>query len=131
MLKISARGRVGQDPETTTTKNGNQVTRFSLACDRRGKDAKERGPIWVRVAAWNGLEGKMPITKGTALDVEGYMDLSTYENKNGETVTQVELNAFAIDYSLSSPKRDDNGSAPSKPAKQQTQEANWGDEVEW
>lgn len=109
---VTVIGRVGRDPETVETKNGNKLLKFSVAADRRKND--DRGPMWVNINVWNGLEGNMPIAKGSALTIVGYLDTNVYTNKNGETVTSLEVNASSIDYALTGGGRKEDGNAPSE-----------------
>ena len=57
MNKVLIIGRVGQDPEMRYTPNGDPVTSFSVATNRRyavqGEQREETQ--WFRVSAWNRL----------------------------------------------------------------------------
>ena len=58
MNKILIIGNLGSDPEMRYTPNGNPVTSFTVATNRRYKaaDGENREETeWFRVSAWNRL----------------------------------------------------------------------------
>ena len=95
MKNLTIAGRIGKDAVTRNTKGGDSVTSFSVAVDRYKKDD---GPLWVNVSIWGTRGEKLEqyLTKGKSVAISGEMDLQTYENKDGDTVTQVVLNANQI-----------------------------------
>ena len=95
MKNLNIAGRIGKDAVTRNTKGGDSVTSFSVAVDRYKKDD---GPLWVNVSIWGNRGEKLEqfLVKGKGVAISGEMDLQTYENKDGETVTQVVLNANQI-----------------------------------
>lgn len=133
---VTVVGRVGRDPEEVETKGGNKLMKFSVAADRRKND--ERGPMWININVWNGLTGKMPIEKGSALMIVGYLDTNVYQNKNGETVTSLEVNATSVDYALTGGARREDGGAPAnnkaRSNSNNSDSGDWGgsdNEFEW
>ena len=73
-------GRLGKDPEMRYTPNGQAVTSFSVATDRRWTDSagvKQKETAWFRVSVW----GKMAestntyLKKGSQVVVEGRLNV--------------------------------------------------------
>lgn len=104
---VHVTGRIGRDPEEIETKNGNKLLKFSVAADRRKND--ERGALWMNINVWNGLTGKMPLEKGSAVNVVGYLDMNTYTNKEGVQVTSPEVNATSVDFAMTGGSRQNDG----------------------
>lgn len=84
-------GRLGQNAETRKTNDGQSVTNFSLAVDRPKKNGDKTNPIWIKAAYWGtrGERVSQYLTKGTRVAISGDIDLESYNNKNGETITQL------------------------------------------
>lgn len=123
---ITISGRLGRDPETRQTNSGKTICSFSVAVDRRGKDA---GTDWFSVTVWERL-GELCqefLTKGRHVTVSGRMQSRQYE-KDGQKVTAWDLVANDIDFG---PRVDtqDNGAPPRRqasPATRQTVQQAWG-----
>ena len=85
--KVFLIGNLGQDPETISFENGNTVTRFSIATNKRyqqNQDWKTK-TSWHNVIAWNELGKRMSETlrKGNLVYIEGEISYREYE-KDGE-----------------------------------------------
>lgn len=82
MITIIATGHIGNDAEETQTEKGFWIN-FSMAA----KNRKET--IWIKVSKFS--ENRLGITdylkKGTLVEVTGIPIIESYENKNGETVS--------------------------------------------
>lgn len=123
---ITISGRLGRDPETRQTNSGKTICSFSVAVDRRGKDA---GTDWFSVTVWERL-GELCqefLTKGRHVTISGRMQSRQYE-KDGQKVTAWDLVANDIDFG---PRVDtqDNGAPPRRqasPATRQTVQQAWG-----
>lgn len=93
-------GRATRDAEVTTTNNGNQVARFTLAIERKFKDANgEKVTDFINIVAWKGLAevcGKY-IKKGTRVAVGGELQIRSYESANKEKRFIAEIIANDID----------------------------------
>lgn len=105
--KIMIIGHVGQNPEMRFTPNGNPVTTFTVATNRRratpeGEQREETQ--WFRVVAWNKLAEicSQYLTKGQRVYVEGRLQTRDWEDKDGRTRTTVEI--IANDLIMLSPK---------------------------
>lgn len=86
-------GRLGKDPNNSTTSSGKDVCNFSVAVDTW--DGKEKGTQWWRVSLW-GARGKTLsryLRKGSCVTVSGTVSLEMY---NGEP----QLNLMANDVTL-------------------------------
>jgi single-strand DNA-binding protein len=75
--KIIVVGNVGRDPEMRYMPNGNAVTSFSLATNRRWNDSQTGQPVdettWFRVSVW-GRRAEVAnqyLTRGSKVLVEG------------------------------------------------------------
>ena len=81
-------GRLGNDPESTTTNSGKVVTRFNVATteawtDRDGQ--KQERTEWHRVVMWNELAVHCDrfLNKGRQVYVEGKIQTRSWENNQG------------------------------------------------
>jgi single-strand DNA-binding protein len=110
---ITIVGRLGRDPELKYTQGGKAVVNFSLAVDRRGKDA---GADWFQVTAWDKLAElcNEHLRKGRQAAVRGRMQSRNYEAQDGSKRTSWEVVAEDVqflgsreDAAESSPPRQD------------------------
>lgn len=101
--KIILLGRLGKDPESKTTNNGQTVCNFSMATSETYKDKatgeKKETTEWHNCVAW-GSVGEIAskyLHKGDAVYVEGKMKTRTWE-KDGVTryVTEVLVNTINL-----------------------------------
>ena len=98
--RVQLIGRLGKDPESRFTPNGNKVTHFSLAVSNRWKDKSggmKESTEWVNVDAWGRL-GEICqeyLKKGSLIYLEGRLKTDKYE-ANGETkyFTKIVLQTF-------------------------------------
>ena len=100
MNKVLIIGNVGGDPEMRYTPNGNPVTSFSVATNRRytveGEQREETQ--WFRVSAWNRLAEtcNQYVTRGMKVYVEGRLSVREYVGQDGQTRTSVDVTAFDV-----------------------------------
>lgn len=95
-------GNLGGAPETRYL-NGNdgQVVNFSVAVNERWKnregESQER-TTWLRICAFNGLGAACAnyLIKGSAVYVEGRLQIRTYEDNGRNERTSVEVVASKI-----------------------------------
>jgi single-strand DNA-binding protein len=90
--KVTLGGRLTGDPELKTTPQGNSVVSFSIAVNRKGKDA---GTDFINCVAWRStaeLIGKY-FKKGNSICVDGEIQTRSFE-QNGQkrTVTEIKVN---------------------------------------
>ncbi len=90
-------GHVGRDPESDTTSTGIPRTRFSVAVNvYTGQAEKETN--WYAVTCFGKLAevAEQYITKGMAVYVEGSQRIRTYEGRDGEQRTSVDIKATEL-----------------------------------
>jgi single-strand DNA-binding protein len=75
-------GRLTKDPELRHTQSGKAVANFTLAVDR---DTKGKQADFIPVVAWNNTAEACAtyLVKGSLVYVEGGMQVSNYEDKDG------------------------------------------------
>lgn len=76
-------GNVGKDPETTESKGGMSISKFSLATSNKVKG--EDKTTWHNLVAFDKTAQSIAqhVSKGTKILVQGRIDNQTYE-KDGE-----------------------------------------------
>jgi single-strand DNA-binding protein len=105
-LKLIVVGFVGKDPEMRFTPGGQPVTSFSVACNRKYKDAGGQTieeVAWFKVSVWNAKQAeacKEYLHKGSMVLVEGRLACDkttggprTWKGNDGEMRTSFEVNA--------------------------------------
>lgn len=102
MNKLYIIGNVTHTPELKNTPNGVPVCSFSVAVNRRDKDA-----LFYRVTAWRGLGETCAkyLQKGKKVAVIGELDLRTYTGRDGMEKTALEVTASDVEFL--SPRSDD------------------------
>ena len=99
--KMTLIGNVGTDPEMRYTPNGNPVTSFTVATNRRYTTAEgeqREETEWFTVSAWNRLGETINqyLTKGRRVYVEGRLKSSTWTGNDGQTRFRNEITANQI-----------------------------------
>lgn len=101
MNKILIIGNLGSDPEMRYTPNGNPVTSFTVATNRRyrtseGENREETE--WFRISAWNRLAEtcNQYLQRGSKVYVEGRLSSRTYVGNDGETRVSLDVNASEV-----------------------------------
>jgi single-strand DNA-binding protein len=91
-------GNVGGDPEMRYTPAGKAVTNFSLATNRKYKNAageQIEETTWWRCSAWEGRAEVLNqyLKKGMPLEVHGRLknEIETYQKKDGSTGASYEV----------------------------------------
>ena len=99
--KIIIIGNLGKDPEMRFTPNGNPVTSFSVATNRRyttsaGEPREETE--WFNVVTWNKLAEQCNqfLTKGRLVYVEGRLRTRTWEGQDGQKHYRTEVIANSV-----------------------------------
>jgi single-strand DNA-binding protein len=105
---VEIAGNLGKDANSSTTKSGKQVIRFSIASNKRWTDkaGKEHETTdWFRVAASGSLtKFANSLKQGDPVLVKGELRTGKYTDDNGVTRETVEIVAdtlLRIDYSRS------------------------------
>lgn len=91
MLIGLAVGRITKDAELRTTKSGNSLCSFTLACNSNYGEKKQTD--FVKIALFGKrAEGLHEyLTKGTALTVEGSAKSNSWISKSGEVKGEIEI----------------------------------------
>lgn len=111
-------GRLTRDPEMKYTQSGIAVTRFTLACERpfTGQEGK-READFIDCVVWRKQAENVAqyLKKGALAGVEGRLQISSYDDKDGNKRYRAEVVANSVRF-LESKK--DNSSSPqdNKPA---------------
>jgi single-strand DNA-binding protein len=100
MFKTILTGNIGNDAEVTSFDNGSKVVTFSVAHSKKWTDkagVKQEKTTWIRCNMWKQDNLAQYLKKGVRVMVEGEIEARAYTNKEGQTVTSLELNVFAIE----------------------------------
>ena len=96
-------GRLTADPELKQTPNGVSVCSFSIACDRAfsGRNG-ERQTDFINIVTWRQQAEFVSkyFSKGRLIGIDGSIQTRSYEDKNGNKRTAVEVvadRAFFVD----------------------------------
>lgn len=86
-------GRLVADPELRQTPNGVSVVSFRIAVDRNYSKDKERQTDFIDIVAWRSSAEFVSkyFSKGKMIIVEGSIQTRSYEDKNGNKRTAVEV----------------------------------------
>ena len=82
--KIFLIGRLTKDPELKYTKNGNAVSRMTIAVDRNYKDSEGNKKVdFIPLIAWRKLAEIVAehMTKGKLISVIGSLEIRSYEDQ--------------------------------------------------
>ena len=99
--KVMLIGNVGADPEMRYTPNGNPVTEFRMAVNRRytTSDGEQREETeWFRISAWTRLAETVNqyVVKGMKVYVEGRLSSRAYMDREGQPRTSLEVSASTV-----------------------------------
>lgn len=99
---VSLVGRLTTDPEMKAVGKDMSVCHFTLAVDKRKKDA---GTNFIDCVAWNGLANTISqyVKKGNLFGITGFLDQQSWE-KDGKRQTKMEV--VVNDIQFLSPKND-------------------------
>lgn len=95
-------GRLTKDPEMRSVGDNIAVCQFTLAVDKRGKDA---GASFIDCVAWRGLADTISkyVKKGNLLGVTGSLDQQTWE-KDDKKYSKIQV--IVSDIQFLTPKSD-------------------------
>lgn len=119
MLNVVAiMGRLAADPQLKTTTSGKSVASFRIANDSGYKNADGSSQTnWLDVVAW----GKTAefvckyFQKGSLIALDGRLQSRTYQDKNGQNRTVVEIVAQNANFAGSKESAPVGGSVPDAP----------------
>ena len=103
MNKIIVIGHLGRDPEMRYTPNGQAVTSFSVASSRRyttSSGEQKEETEWFNVSAWGklGETCNQYLAKGRQVYVEGRLSSRTYEGRDGQTRTSLDISLTDVQF---------------------------------
>ena len=103
MNKIIVIGNLGSDPEMKYTPNGQAVTSFSVASNRKyttGAGEQREETEWFRASAFGKLAEtcNQYLTKGQQVYLEGRLRSRTYTTQGGETRHTNEVNVTDVQF---------------------------------
>jgi single-strand DNA-binding protein len=97
-------GNLTRDPELRYTNGGQAVASFGLACNRRYQQNGEwkEQTSFFNIVAWGqlGENAAQSLSKGARIIVSGRLDQRSYETREGESKSSVEIVADEIGPSL-------------------------------
>jgi len=99
-------GNLTADPELRFTQSGRPVANFTVASTTRQFDKvadkwADGDTIFMRCTVWGGLaENAARLTKGTPVIALGALEQHTYETKEGEKRTTLELTVSTLGAAL-------------------------------
>lgn len=109
MNKVILVGNLTHDPELAQTPSGISVCKFSVAVNRDYTNANgERDADFINVVTWRGLADNCAkyLVKGNKVAVCGWLQTSSYEDRNGEKRYRTDVVADNVEY-ISTKSKDD------------------------
>lgn len=99
--KVLLMGRLTRDPESRFTPSGAAVLNFGIAVNRRFRDqsGEWRDDVcYVNIVAWQKLAERLGevLKKGSAVLVEGRLQSRSWETKDGQKRSTIEVNAMSV-----------------------------------
>jgi len=110
-------GHLGADPELKYTKSGTAVTNFRLAVNRppqRDAPDSEGQVDWLTIVCWEKLAENCAqyLHKGSKCAVEGRVQSRSWETKDGQKRSTVEINARNVQFLDKAGERKESAAAP-------------------
>ncbi len=111
MQQIMIAGNLGSNPELRYLQNGQAVCNFSVASNRRWKNAngeQQEEVTWHRIAVW-GTQGEacnQYLKKGSKVLVVGRVRANAYIDKNGQPAASLEVTASHVEFMDRKPEGD-------------------------
>ncbi len=102
-------GRLTSDVEVTTTEDGRKVSNLTLAVQRTFKNSDGIYEAdFIRCTLWNAVAASTSeyCHKGDIVGIKGRLQVTNYEDKDGNKKTSTEVIAEKVTF-LSSKKEDD------------------------
>ena len=102
MNKVFIVGNLTRDPELRSTRDGISVCSFTVAVNRRQRNAEAGQPEadFFRVSAWRGLGENCSkyLAKGRKVAVTGSVSVSTYTGNDGTFRANLEVTADDVEF---------------------------------
>ena len=95
------RGNLGADAELKTSKGGTPYLSFTVANSTNRKmdngEWETTNTTWKRVTTWDNLDALTPhLKKGTAVLIEGYEELRTWQKEDGSEGYSLDVTARCV-----------------------------------
>ncbi|WP_033287903.1 single-stranded DNA-binding protein [Amycolatopsis jejuensis] len=104
---VTVVGNLTADPELTFTPSGSAVVNFTVAStprtyDRQAAEFKDGDPLFLRCSWWNGPAENVAesLTRGARVIVQGRLRQRSYETREGERRTVIDLQVDEMGASL-------------------------------
>ncbi|WP_406729382.1 single-stranded DNA-binding protein [Streptomyces sp. GD-15H] len=104
---VTVVGNLTDDPEIRSIPSGDAVAHFTVAStprtfDRQSNEWRDADTLFLRCSAWRQTAEHVAqcLTRGTRVIVQGRLHQRTYETREGEKRTVIELEALEIGPSL-------------------------------
>lgn len=104
---VTVVGNLTDDPEIRNTPSGDAVAHFTVAStprtfDRQSNEWRDADTLFLRCSAWRQTAEHVAqsLARGTRVIVQGRLHQRTYETREGEKRTVIELEALEIGPSL-------------------------------
>lgn len=125
--KVILMGRLVADPELRQTANEVSVCSFRIAVDRNYSKEQEKQTDFINIVAWRGTADFVSryFSKGKMIIVEGSIQTRSYQDKDGQKRTAVEVNASNVMFGES--KRQEESPVPTQERGADTGEMDSGD----
>jgi len=93
-------GRLTKDPELRYTQSGIAVANFTIAVNRRFAREGEQSADFIPVIVWQKAAENVAkyLSKGSQVAVEGRIQTSSYDNKDGQRVFRTEIVADQVEF---------------------------------
>ena len=116
--KVVLVGNLTSDPELTYTPKGAGKTKFSIAINRKYKDAEgavQEDITFVPITTWGKQAESCSqyLHKGSPVLIEGRLRITPYETEQGEKRKYAEVVAQSVQF-LSSSKREEGDKEPDR-----------------
>lgn len=98
---VAIMGRLAADPQMRQTQTGKNVASFRIACDRNRRDANGQNQAdFLDVVAWDRTAEFVCryFTKGSLIAVDGRLQTRSYQDKNGNNRTAIEIVANRVSF---------------------------------
>ncbi|KAF7514385.1 hypothetical protein GJ744_000155 [Endocarpon pusillum] len=94
LARLTLVGRLGTDPEITTTSSGNEVIKYVVGTSYGPRENRQTS--WFRVASFAEKQSPirekiMGLSKGTLVYLEGDATMRSYEDSEGRKQSQLSL----------------------------------------
>ncbi len=96
--RVELIGRLGHDPDTRFTSDGQAITRFSLATDRPARSDEEPVTDWHQIVCWRKLAelAGQYLGKGRLVFVAGRLTYRSWEDREGQRRRATEIIATEL-----------------------------------